>query len=249
MRIHNKNVDLRISTLPISHGERVVIRILDKSSLQFSVSKLGFSERDGAVFESLIRKPHGIMLVTGPTGSGKTTTLYTALDHIKSVDSNIMTCEDPNRVRARRHHQSAVNPKAGLTFAAQLRAILRQDPDVILVGEIRDAETATIAFQAAMTGHLVFSTLHCNDAPGAITRLVDMGVEPFLIGSSVIGILAQRLVRVLCPRCKEAYSPPAKELAMVGLRDHAGRGEFYRAVGCPQSRTAVATPGEWRSTS
>ncbi len=234
VRIHNKNVDLRISTLPISHGERVVIRILDKSSLQFSVSKLGFTERDGAVFESLIRKPHGIMLVTGPTGSGKTTTLYTALDHIKSVDTNIMTCEDPIEYELDGINQSAVNPKAGLTFAAQLRAILRQDPDVILVGEIRDAETATIAFQAAMTGHLVFSTLHCNDAPGAITRLVDMGVEPFLIGSSVIGILAQRLVRILCPRCKEAYSPPVEELAVVGLHDQPGRGEFYRAVGCPQ---------------
>ena len=230
--IQNRNIDLRISTLPVNYGERVVIRILDKTSVEFSVSKLGFNERDSRVFESLIHRPHGIMLVTGPTGSGKTTTLYTALEYIKSVDTNILTCEDPIEYELDGISQSAVNPKAGLTFASQLRAALRQDPDVILVGEIRDGETATIAFQAAMTGHLVFSTLHCNDAPGAVTRLVDMGVEPFLIGSSVIGVLAQRLVKTLCPRCKETYSPTTEELALVGLQDHAGSGEFYRAVGC-----------------
>ena len=234
LRIHNKNVDLRISTLPVQYGERIVIRVLDKASQQFSVEKLGFGEEEHAAFESLIKKPHGIILVTGPTGSGKTTTLYAALSHIKSEETNIMTCEDPIEYELDGINQSAVNVKAGLTFAAQLRAILRQDPDVVLVGEIRDSETAEVAFQAAMTGHLVFSTLHCNTAPSAITRLVDMGVEPFLIGSSVIGVLAQRLVRTLCPRCKSPYKPTLDELAVLGLEDMEGQAEFYKPVGCPQ---------------
>lgn len=234
LRIHNKNIDLRISTLPIHYGERVVMRVLDKSAQQFSVEKLGFAEHEHAVFESLIKKPHGIILVTGPTGSGKTTTLYAALTHIKSEESNIMTCEDPIEYELDGINQSAVNVKAGLTFAAQLRAILRQDPDVILVGEIRDGETAEVAFQAAMTGHLVFSTLHCNTAPSAITRLVDMGVEPFLIGSSVIGVLAQRLVRTLCPRCKASYTPSIDELALLGIEEMDGQAEFYKPIGCPQ---------------
>jgi type IV pilus assembly protein PilB len=234
LRIHNKNIDLRISTLPIQYGERVVMRVLDKSAQQFSVEKLGFAEQERAIFESLIRKPHGIILVTGPTGSGKTTTLYAALSHIKSEESNIMTCEDPIEYELDGINQSAVNVKAGLTFAAQLRAILRQDPDVILVGEIRDGETAEVAFQAAMTGHLVFSTLHCNTAPSAITRLVDMGIEPFLIGSSVIGVLAQRLVRTLCPRCKSPYKPTIDELALLGMEEMDGQAEFYKPVGCPQ---------------
>jgi type IV pilus assembly protein PilB len=234
LKIHNKNVDLRISTLPTQYGERVVLRILDKSTQQFSVEKLGFALEEQAVFESLIRKPYGIVLVTGPTGSGKTTTLYAALTHIKSVETNIMTCEDPIEYELDGINQSAVNVKAGLTFAAQLRAILRQDPDVVLVGEIRDAETAEIAFQAAMTGHLVFSTLHCNTAPSAMTRLVDMGVEPFLIGSSVIGVLAQRLVRTLCPRCKAPYKPTIDELALLGITEMDGQAEFYKPVGCPQ---------------
>ncbi|MCE5322781.1 Flp pilus assembly complex ATPase component TadA [bacterium] len=234
LRVHNKNIDLRISTLPVQYGERVVMRVLDKSAQQFSVEKLGFAEQEHAVFESLIRKPHGIILVTGPTGSGKTTTLYAALTHIKSEDTNIMTCEDPIEYELDGINQSAVNVKAGLTFAAQLRAILRQDPDVILVGEIRDGETAEVAFQAAMTGHLVFSTLHCNTAPSAITRLVDMGVESFLIGSSVIGVLAQRLVRTLCPRCKSPYKPTIDELALLGIEDIDEKAEFYKPVGCPQ---------------
>ncbi|MCE5313720.1 MAG: ATPase, T2SS/T4P/T4SS family [Armatimonadota bacterium] len=234
LKIHNKNVDLRISTLPTQYGERVVLRILDKSTQQFSVEKLGFAQEEQAIFESLIRKPHGIILVTGPTGSGKSTTLYAALTHIKSVETNIMTCEDPIEYELDGINQSAVNVKAGLTFAAQLRAILRQDPDVVLVGEIRDAETAEIAFQAAMTGHLVFSTLHCNTAPSAITRLVDMGVEPFLIGSSVIGVLAQRLVRTLCPRCKAPYKPTTDELALLDMCEMDGQAEFYKPVGCPQ---------------
>ncbi|MHB9035238.1 MAG: GspE/PulE family protein [Armatimonadota bacterium] len=234
LKIHNKNVDLRISTLPTQYGERVVLRILDKSTQQFSVEKLGFAQEEQTVFENMIRKPYGIVLVTGPTGSGKSTTLYAALTHIKSVETNIMTCEDPIEYELDGINQSAVNVKAGLTFAAQLRAILRQDPDVVLVGEIRDAETAEIAFQAAMTGHLVFSTLHCNTAPSAITRLVDMGVESFLIGSSVIGVLAQRLVRTLCPRCKAPYKPTLDELALLGVPDMEGRAEFYKPVGCPQ---------------
>ena len=234
VKIHNRNIDLRVSTLPVQYGERVVIRILDKSAQQYSIDRIGFNEHDRTLFEGLIRKPHGIILVTGPTGSGKTTTLYTALAAIKSVDTNIMTCEDPIEYELDGVNQSAVNVKAGLTFAAQLRAILRQDPDVVLVGEIRDSETAEIAFQAAMTGHLVFSTLHCNDAPSAITRLVDMGVEPFLIGSSVIGVLAQRLVRSLCPRCKSPYTPAWDELAPLGLEHTDSEVQFYRPVGCPQ---------------
>jgi type IV pilus assembly protein PilB len=232
VKIHNKNIDLRISTLPVQHGERVVMRVLDKGAQQFSVDKLGFAKREAGIFEDLLRKPHGIILVTGPTGSGKTTTLYAALEHIKSSETNIMTCEDPIEYELDGINQSAINPKAGLTFAAHLRSILRQDPDVILVGEIRDGETATIAFQAAMTGHLVFSTLHCNDAPSAITRLVDMGIEPFLIGSSIIGVLGQRLVRTLCPRCKARYDLSPQELAALGLLDQQGNGEIFKAVGC-----------------
>ena len=232
IRISKKNIDLRISTLPVHYGERIVVRVLDKGGQQLGLDKLGFIERDLKLFERLVRRPHGIILVTGPTGSGKTTTLYSALGHIKSVETNIMTCEDPIEYELEGINQSAVNPRAGLTFAAQLRAILRQDPDVVLVGEIRDAETADIAFRAAMTGHLVLSTLHCNDAPSAITRLVDMEVEPYLIGSSMIGVLAQRLVRTLCPRCKSAYEPGLDELVALGLQERHGQVEFYEPIGC-----------------
>jgi len=234
VKIHNKNVDLRISTLPVHYGERVVIRVLDKSGTQLGIDKLGFGEKELKDFESLLRKPNGIILVTGPTGSGKTTTLYTALGHIKSPETNIMTVEDPIEYELEGINQSAVNVRAGLTFPAQLRAILRQDPDVILVGEIRDKETATIAFQAAMTGHLVFSTLHCNDAASAITRLTDMGVEPFLIGSSVIGVLAQRLVKMLCPRCKFPYEATPEEIVTLRLADHKEKIELHKPVGCSQ---------------
>ncbi len=232
MKIQGRNIDLRISTLPVQYGERVVMRILDKTSQQFTIEKIGFGEKERAIFESLITKPHGIILVTGATGSGKTTTLYTALKHIYSVETNIMTCEDPIEYELDGINQSAINVKAGLTFAAQLRAILRQDPDVILVGEIRDSETAEIAFQAAMTGHLVFSTLHCNTAPSAITRLVDMGVEPFLIGSSIIGIMAQKLVKALCPRCKSAYQPDDIELASFKITSVPEGAQFFKPVGC-----------------
>lgn len=232
IKVHNKNIDLRISTLPVQYGERVVMRILDKSGQFFSLDRLGFGESELELFKTMLQKPYGIILVTGPTGSGKTTTLYASLSHIKSPETNIMTCEDPIEYELDGVNQSAVNPKAGLTFAAQLRAILRQDPDVILVGEIRDAETATIAFQAAMTGHLVFSTLHCNDAPSAITRLTDMGVEPFLIGSSIVGVLAQRLVRALCPRCKAPYDASEAELVELGISGEKEKVQLYRPVGC-----------------
>lgn len=232
MKINGRPVDLRISSLPMQYGERIVIRVLDKGSQQVSIGGLGFGERELEVFESLIKRPYGILLVTGPTGSGKTTTLYSALASIRSVESNIMTCEDPIEYEMEGISQSAVNARAGLTFAKHLRAVLRQDPDVILVGEIRDSETAEVAFQAAMTGHLVFSTLHCNDAPSAITRLIDMGVEPYLIGSSVIGVLAQRLVRTLCPRCKSPYQPTLDELSVLNLQDKEGQVQFYKQSGC-----------------
>lgn len=232
MKIGGRPVDLRISSLPTQYGERIVIRILDRSAQQVSIENLGFGEGEYETFQKLIHRPYGIMLVTGPTGSGKTTTLYSALASIKSIETNIMTCEDPIEYELDGISQSAVNVKAGLTFASQLRATLRQDPDVILVGEIRDHETAEIAFQAAMTGHLVFSTLHCNDAPSAITRLVDMDVEPYMIGSSVIGVLAQRLVRTLCPKCKSPYQPTMDELTILGLESREGEVQFYKANGC-----------------
>lgn len=232
VRVLNRMIDLRVSTLPVQYGERVVLRILDKSAQQYTLSQIGFNPGDMEAFEKLITKPYGIILVTGPTGSGKTTTLYSALMNLKSPDVNIITCEDPIEYELEGINQSAINIKAGLTFATQLRSILRQDPDIILVGEIRDSETADIAFRAAMTGHLVLSTLHCNDSAGAVTRLIDMGVEPFLIGSSVIGVVAQRLVRIICPRCKSPYKPGVEELAPFGLADQAGAVEFFKGQGC-----------------
>lgn len=232
MKITGRRVDLRISSLPTQYGERIVIRVLDKGAQMVSLEGLGFGEREFPIFQTIIHKPYGIILVTGPTGSGKTTTLYSTLGAIRTGENNIMTCEDPIEYELDGISQSAVNVRAGLTFASQLRAILRQDPDVILVGEIRDGETAEVAFHAAMTGHLVLSTLHCNDAPSAMTRLIDMGVEPFLIGSSVIGVLAQRLVRTLCPRCKTPYKPTMEELVTLGLQDHEGDTQFYKPVGC-----------------
>ena len=214
LRVEGKMIDLRVSTLPTQYGERVVMRILDRSTASMSLDDLGFSSHNLLHFNSLIRKPHGIILVTGPTGSGKTTTLYAALNALRSPATNIMTCEDPVEYELEGISQSNVNERAGLTFARQLRAILRQDPDVVLVGEIRDAETAEIAFRAALTGHLVLSTLHCNEAAGAVSRLIDMGVPPFLIASTVVGVVAQRLVRRLCPHCKREYFPDEDTLAM-----------------------------------
>ncbi|QQG65333.1 type II secretion system ATPase GspE [Desulfobulbus oligotrophicus] len=235
IRIADKNVDIRVSTLPTSFGERVVMRLLDKSTSLVPLEDLGLSEEDMDNFLKMIRAPHGIILVTGPTGSGKTTTLYSALSILNQSDINIITVEDPIEYQMQGISQVQVNPKIGLTFANGLRTIVRQDPDVILVGEIRDLETAEIAIQSALTGHLVFSTLHTNDAASAVTRLIDMGVEPFLVSSAVNAIMAQRLVRKICPHCKEGYVPPDAFLERVGLSPikFAGR-ELYRGVGCAQ---------------
>ena len=233
IRIADKNVDIRVSTLPTSFGERVVMRLLDKSNTLVQLEDLGLSKEDLARFLRLIKAPHGIILVTGPTGSGKTTTLYSALGILNNPDINIITVEDPVEYQMNGISQMQVNSKIGLTFANGLRTIVRQDPDVILVGEIRDMETAEIAIQSALTGHLVFSTLHTNDAASAITRLIDMGVEPFLVSSSVNAIMAQRLVRKVCPHCREAYVPSETYLERVGLSSHKFVGqEIYRGVGC-----------------
>ncbi len=231
--ISRRSIDIRLSTLPTQYGERVVMRLLDRGVNALSVEQLGFSPTDRANLDTIIRKPYGIILVTGPTGSGKTTSLYSFLNEVKSPDVNIITVEDPIEYDLEGVSQSNVNVKAGLTFANQLRAILRQDPDIILVGEIRDRETADIAFRASMTGHLVFSTLHCNDAAGAFARLTDMGVEPFLIASSLSGVLAQRLVRRVCPSCREEYTPDSVETNIfqeegIGLNG----AKLLRASGC-----------------
>jgi general secretion pathway protein E len=230
-RMAGREIDLRVSSLPVRHGERVVMRILEKGSV-FSLDGIGMSDAALAEFRQLIRKPHGIVLVCGPTGSGKTTTLYSALSEINSPEKNILTIEDPIEYELMGIGQTQVNPKIELTFASVLRAHLRQDPDIILVGETRDKITADNAIQASLTGHLVFTTLHTNDAPGAFTRLIDMGVEPFLVSSSVVAILAQRLVRRLCVECKAPYTPNATELADFGLSSMAG--QVFRPVGCEE---------------
>jgi len=235
IRIADKNVDIRVSTIPTAFGERVVLRLLDKSSVLLRLTDLGIPEDRLKVFDQqLIRAPHGIILVTGPTGSGKTTTLYGALSTINKPEINIITIEDPVEYQIDGIAQIQVNPKINLTFARGLRSIVRQDPDVVLVGEIRDMETAEIAIQSALTGHLVFSTLHTNDSASAVTRLIDMGIEPFLVTSSVLAILAQRLVRVICSNCREAYTPDEESLASIGIRpeDLKGR-QIYRGKGCP----------------
>lgn len=229
IKVENKDLDIRVSTFPTVHGENVVMRLLDKTSVLLTLQDLGFSKENFAYFDKLIRQPNGIVLVTGPTGSGKTTTLYAALATISTMEKNIITIEDPVEYELPLIRQTAVNVKADMTFANGLRSILRQDPDVIMVGEVRDKETAEIAIQASLTGHLVFSTLHTNDAPSSLTRLIDMGVEPFKISSSVIGILAQRLVRKICPKCKEKYMPSADALKDTGLPE--GQ-EFYKGKGC-----------------
>lgn len=230
IKVENRNIDLRVSTFPTIYGENIVIRILDKGAILVDMDKLGFSKDTKKQFEALIKRPHGIMLVTGPTGSGKTTTLYSALITIDSEEKNIITVEDPVEYHLGRIRQSQINPKAGLTFASGLRSILRQDPDVIMVGEIRDKETAEIAVQAALTGHLVFSTLHTNDSSGALNRLLDMGVEPFLISSSIVGILAQRLVRVICEKCKESYEPGEDVLKGLGIMENVKK--LFKGKGC-----------------
>jgi len=217
-KIAGKSFDIRVSTIPTSRGyERIVMRLLNKSSVLLDLPDLGFSSRDYTLMDGLIHRPDGIILVTGPTGSGKTTTLYACLNRINHPNVNILTAEDPVEYELGGIHQVHVQPKIGLTFASALRAFLRQDPDVVMVGEIRDKETVEIAINASLTGHLVLSTIHTNDAAGAFTRMIDMGVEPFLLRSSVIGILAQRLVRVLCSACKEAYTPANHELEELGI--------------------------------
>jgi general secretion pathway protein E/type IV pilus assembly protein PilB len=207
LKVASREVDVRVSVIPMLHGEAVVLRLLDRTAMLLGLEHLGMSERDRAIFERLLAVPHGIILVTGPTGSGKTTTLYAALSRINDVSRKIVTIEDPIEYHLRGINQIQVSTKAGLSFARGLRSILRHDPDVILVGEIRDRETAEIAVQASLTGHLVFSTLHTNDAPGALTRLVDMGIEPYLVASSLEAVLAQRLVRLICPNCKQSLVP------------------------------------------
>jgi general secretion pathway protein E len=233
IKIAGRDVDIRVSAVPASHGERIVMRLLDKTSTILKLEDIGFSGDKLQAFRRLIHNPHGIILLTGPTGSGKTTTLYAALTRINSPDKNIITVEDPIEYQIRGIGQIQVNPKINLTFANGLRSIVRQDPDVIMVGEIRDLETAEIAIQASLTGHLVFSTLHTNDSAGAITRLIDMGIEPFLVSSSVLAIMAQRLVRTVCHNCQEPYSPSDEELKGLGIqRDQLGGKTLYRAKGC-----------------
>jgi general secretion pathway protein E len=231
--IGHQEIDVRVSTIPTSFGERLVLRLLDKSGSLISLSDLGLASDKLVLLDNLIRSPNGIILVTGPTGSGKTTTLYAILSSINIPDVNIITIEDPIEYQLQGINQIQVNPKINLTFARGLRSIVRQDPDVILVGEIRDQETAEIAVQSALTGHLVFSTLHTNDSASAITRLVDIGVEPFLISSSVLAVVAQRLIRVLCTDCKEVYTPDEAALESLGItRDQIRDTVIYRAKGC-----------------
>ena len=233
LRVAGRAVDVRVSTLPSGNGERVVLRLLDKQAGRLDLEHLGMSSRDRDEIDDLINRPHGIILVTGPTGSGKTTTLYAALGRLNNKRRNIMTVEDPIEYYLDGIGQTQVNTKVDLSFARGLRAILRQDPDVVMVGEIRDLETAEIAVQASLTGHLVFSTLHTNSAVGAVTRLRDMGVEPFLLSSSLLGVLAQRLVRVLCDDCKEAHTAGAADCAALGVSADEPP-KLYRARGCAE---------------
>lgn len=233
IRLSGKEIDIRVSVIPIAYGERVVMRILEKGTFLFGLEELGMDEHDFKLFDKLIQSSHGIILVTGPTGSGKSTTLYAGLQRVSSPELNIITVEDPIEYQMPGIGQIQVKPKIGLTFAAGLRSILRQDPDVILVGEIRDLETADMAIQASLTGHLVFSTLHTNDSAGAITRLVNMGIEPFLVSSSTLAILAQRLVRNICKHCKEEYEPELESLIELGLtREQAQGRTAFRGRGC-----------------
>jgi type IV pilus assembly protein PilB len=235
IKMENKEIDLRVSTIPTHYGENLVMRILDKSSILLKLEDIGFSKEILGKYEELIKRPHGIILVTGPTGSGKTTTLYASLNKINSISKNIITIEDPIEYELEHIRQVQVNPRANVTFANALRSFLRQDPDVMMVGEIRDIETAEIAIQGALTGHLLFSTLHTNDAVSALMRLVDMEVEPFLVASSIIGIAAQRLVRVICPKCKETFEPGEEVLQGLGLKDKKEI-KLYRSKGCQACR-------------
>lgn len=241
----NRRVDLRVSTLPTTYGEKIVMRVLDKTNFLLSKDKLGFSKADMEKFDTMIGRPHGIILVTGPTGSGKSSTLYAMLNELNEDSKNIITLEDPVEYDLKGINQVQLNSKSGLTFAVGLRAILRQDPDVIMVGEIRDKETAEIAIRSALTGHLVLSTLHTNDAPGAVSRIMDMGIDPFLISSSVVGVIAQRLVRKICSFCREGYRPDDRESKILRLSPEDDI-TVYRGKGCPmcngsgyKGRTAI----------
>ena len=233
IKIENVEVDVRVSVIPMLHGEAIVLRLLSRSSVLLGMEELGMGTEDFKIFSRLLDLPYGIILVTGPTGSGKTTTLYAALSQINDVERKIITIEDPVEYHLRGINQIQVSTKAGLTFASGLRSILRHDPDVILVGEIRDKETAEIAVQASLTGHLVFSTLHTNDAPGALTRLVDMGIEPYLVASTLEGVVAQRLVRIICPDCAEEYTPDNPERIRMELGGYMPE-RLLRGKGCPR---------------
>jgi general secretion pathway protein E len=233
LNMGGRQIDFRVSTVPVVFGERIVLRILDKGNVVLGLNKIGMRSPVMTAFSKLIHLSEGIVLVTGPTGSGKTTTLYSALSELSSAEMNMMTIEDPVEYKLQGMAQIGVNPKIDLTFARGLRHILRQDPDIIMIGEIRDKETAEIAIQASLTGHLVLSTLHTNDAPSALTRLVDMGIEPYLLTSSVVGILAQRLVRLICPLCKVSYHPLDQELKELGIeRSALEGGKLYKGQGC-----------------
>jgi general secretion pathway protein E len=237
IKVAGRDIDLRLSTIPTAHGERIVMRLLDKGSTTLDLKTLGMRESVRTAIDQIVHKPNGIFLCTGPTGSGKTTTLYSALMTINKPDINILTIEDPVEYQLEGIGQMQVNPKIEFTFARGLRATLRQDPDVVLVGEIRDLETAEIAVQAALTGHFVLSTVHTNDAASTYTRMIDMGVEPFLLSSSIAGILAQRLIRRLCKDCRLPHVPTDLELEQLGLQrsdPQVQRATFFRAKGCPQ---------------
>lgn len=230
-KINNKEIDMRISSLPTVYGEKIVIRLLDKSNFNFTKEGLGLSQYNLNTFNKILAQPYGMILVTGPTGSGKTTTLYTVLKELNVIEKNVITVEDPVEYKLKGINQVIVNPKTGLTFAAGLRSILRQDPDTIMIGEIRDGETAEIAVRAAITGHLVLSTLHTNDSPSTIARLIDMGIEPYLVSSAVVGIVSQRLVKVLCEKCKQAYEADYKEKKILGFKEEEHI-TLHKAVGC-----------------
>jgi type II secretion system protein E len=237
IKLGDRMIDLRVSTIPTLHGESAVIRLLDRKAGLMELTELGMRRDTFELFRRLISRPHGIILVTGPTGSGKTTTLYGALNEIYSPEKKVITIEEPVEYELPGANQIGVRPEIGLTFASGLRHIVRQDPDVVMVGEVRDRETADIAIHAALTGHLVFSTVHTNDAPGAITRLLDMGIEPYLVASSLVGVLAQRLVRLLCPNCKQPFQPTPEDLREVSVpADQAGAMTLYRAAACESCR-------------
>ncbi len=241
--INGKPVDMRLSILPLVTGEKIVIRILGRTDMTFSRQALGFSQENMTLFDKIVKSPHGVLLVSGPTGSGKTTTLYTVLKELNRISTNIVTVEDPVEYRMAGINQVQVNLKAGMTFASGLRSILRQDPDIILIGEIRDNETAQIAIRSAITGHLVLSTIHTNDAASTITRLVDMGIEPYLVSTSVVGVIAQRLVKKVCTRCKISYKPDHTEMMLLKLKEPR---PLFKGSGCPacnfsgyRGRTAI----------